>query len=202
MSRHGHYVRRVNASEVLGLPKILWLYSMRKSQLLKVHVGRYRGRVPVEDADSLRSIGQWAYPHLNGSLRAYPVTLFPCSILIDSDDITICQKCNRFGSHRRQVVSSKQRCGENGPQAHVGSILIRRHPTVSYLEHVRIIPVSGASKAGQSGLAEPDLCHPGVLVGDVPCRAPEVATNARPPLPDCIISILAKTVHDGSASAA
>src|ERR1700761_2882978 len=101
--------------------------------------------------------------------------------------------------HVAKVVAGEQRSSEDGPEAHVGSVLVERHSAVADLEHVWIVPVSGARVAGEPGLREADERHAIVLIGDVAGSAPEVSADLRAPLPNVAHTVLAETENDGPA---
>src|ERR1700761_6369340 len=98
--------------------------------------------------------------------------------------------------HVAKVVAGEQRSSEDGPEAHVGSVLVKRHSAIAYLEHVWIVPVSGASVAGEPGLREADERHAIVLIGDIAGGAPEVSADLRAPLPDVAHTVLAQAEND------
>src|SRR6266702_253741 len=100
MSRQFHRIRRCDASQILTQPKIGSLYAVRESELMKVNLGGERGRVPIKDADSLRTVGKWTHPHLDRTFRGQAVALYPRRILIHGDHRPIRQKITRLRSHR------------------------------------------------------------------------------------------------------
>src|ERR1700748_84343 len=134
--------------------------------------------MPVEDADRLRAVGQWAHPYFNRTYGTDAISLFSGPILINRDNIFVSKQGDGLRRHRRKIVSRKQRCGKDRPQAHVGPILVGVHTAVADLEHIRIVPMSRTCKASQSSLAKPDRLHSRVVIVDVAGGAPEIATHA------------------------
>src|SRR5437762_3015575 len=67
-------------------------------------------------------------------------------------------------------------------------------------EHVRIVPVTGASMFFMAVLIEADAGQTAPGIGDVARRAPEIAADFRAPFPDVTISVLAEAVNNIAVS--
>src|SRR5271166_6910615 len=78
----------------------------------------------------------------------------------------------------------------------MGAVFVGGHATVADLQHVRIIPLSGASPFGDGGLGVHDLHHAFVGVVDIAGGAPQVAADLRSPLPHIVAAVLAEAVDD------
>ena len=90
--------------------------------------------------------------------------------------------------HVGDVIASEQGCGEHRPYAEMCTILLLRHASVANLEHVGVIPMSGARVGLQSVHQVEDLgdavsapvlfAVPAIL--NISGRAPEVADRSGP----------------------
>src|SRR5439155_24284319 len=128
----------------------------------------------------------------------------PDWILVHCNTFFVGENVVHLRSHVPQIISCDQWRGQNRPQAEMGTVLRRGHPTITDLEHVRIIPMSWAGVGLQTNLLVQNRHHavgatatvlplllaaPAVL--DVASRAPQVATGFLAPQPRLRLAPLA-----------
>ena len=120
--------------------------------------------ISIEHANGFRAIGERARPNFQWTFGPNSIGLIAERILVDGDHFFICKQRDGFGRHLREVVACEQRRGEKRPKAHVRAIFVGFHAAIADFQHVRIIPVSGESKLGKSGLTESDIGHAGIAI--------------------------------------
>src|SRR5208337_1613448 len=137
---------------------------------------------------------------ITGPVGAMP--LYSHEVLIDRDDFLVQQDGAGVGRHGAHVVAGQQRRGEDGPEAHVGAVFVGGHAAVADLQHVRIVPVSGAGVFRDRGLRIDNFHHALVGVVDIAGGAPQIAADERSPLPHVGAAVLAEAVDDGAIGGA
>src|SRR5262245_6426733 len=158
---------------------------MRRDPDVAPSYGNRRRRcTSVEHGNRDRTVGEGARPDLDVTRCRYATALPSCTVLIDCNDFAVRENIVNRESHRSQVVAGEQRRSENRPQAHVRAILVVSHRTVSDLEHVGIVPMSGPRVGPERVLTEANARHGIPGIADVAGRAPQVSTDVRSPLPD------------------
>src|SRR5690242_8904930 len=159
-----------------------------KSERLRFIIGH-----KVKERHRHRSTAQRLRPDLR---RSDAVSLKPQPVLVDCNNFRVHQ--NAFGRvvHPGQVVTCNKWRGENSPKAHLSTVLVWRHATITHLQHVWIVPVARPRVFLQPSLRETNKRHAAITVTDVVSRTPNIPSHFRTPFPHGTDAVFAEAVHD------
>src|SRR5690349_7445721 len=164
------------------------------------------GRVAIEQDHGAASVLHLLGPDFQVTVLADSAALAAQRILVYRDHFLVVENVVDLWLHVAQIVACNQGRREDGPQAEVGAVLLRRHAPISHFEHVRIVPVTGPGVTFYSNLQIQDIEHAEMvvvlalpLVANVTGRAPQIPPHLLAPEPRLGRAPLADAQHNRPA---